>query len=206
MRVIRTAEEGIEYSANAAAEALRAGGIVLYPTDTLYGLGVDARDAQAVERLKVLKGRNTEKWISIVVRDLEMLARCAETQAQARQLIEQHLPGALTLVLPANDTALSHLASDDTIGVRIPDEPFTQALSRAFDSPYTATSANLAGMPTPGTVEQILAQFGEAVRGIDLVIDDGPREGREPSTVVRMLGEKAEILREGAISREQLGL
>lgn len=206
MRILKTSDRDVGEAAREAAAVLRAGGIALYPTDTLYGLAVDARDPDAVARLNALKGRGSEKYLSVVVSNIDMLARYAEVTEAARRLIDAHLPGPLTLVLPIKGTELAHLAPDGALGVRIPDDPFTNVLSDAFGAPYTATSANLAGLPTEPSVDKILAQFGAAQDRIDLVIDDGPRRGGVPSTVVRATGNGLEILREGALSHSELGL
>ncbi|CAN5770294.1 L-threonylcarbamoyladenylate synthase [soil metagenome] len=192
--------------AQEAAHELESGGIVLFPTDTLYGLAVDARNADAVARLIALKGRNAEKAISIILPDVSAISDYAEVSDAARKLIEKYLPGPLTLVLPIKGSELGHLAPDGTIGIRVPDDSFTRALARAFKAPYTATSANVSGQPSLHTVSEILEQFGTAAGQIDLVVDDGPRKSALPSTVVRLVGDEIEILREGALSAADLGL
>jgi len=206
MRTLRISESGVERAAREAAEVLREGGIVLYPTDTLYGLAVDAENRDAVARLALLKVRDARKAVSVVMPSVADIERYAEVLPEAKRLIDTYLPGPLTLVLPCTDPRLAHLSEDGSIGVRVPDSAFTLALGEKFERPYTATSANVAGMPTQSTVEAILAQFGEAASHIALAIDDGPREGNLPSTVVRVRGNEAGILREGALPRELLGL
>ncbi len=206
MQIIRIENVGIEESAKRASLILKAGGIVLYPTDTVYGLAVDAENGEALQRLKELKGRDAKKPISILVGDISMMEMYADVPDTARTLAEKHLPGALTLVLRAKETVSKEIAEDGTVGVRIPKDEFCLALSEAFGKAYTTTSANVAGEPTLSTVEEILAQFGEKKSAIALVVDDGLRNSGVSSTVVSCTGEVPEVLREGALSKEALGL
>jgi L-threonylcarbamoyladenylate synthase len=206
MIILAIEKVGLNEAAKKAAEVLSKGGIVLFPTDTLYGLAVDGRDIIAAMHLKELKGRAGDKFISVVVKDKEMIKEYAVIPSEAERLIDSYLPGPLTIALPSRGKELAHLATDDTVRVRIPDDSFTLSLSKEFNAPYTATSANLSGFPTMHTVSEILAQFGEDAEKIDLVIDGGARGGEVPSTVVRVVEGEPEIVREGALSREDLGL
>ncbi len=206
MKFIRVAEVGVEMAAKEAARVLCSGGIVLYPTDTLYGLGVDALNPIAIEKLRHLKGREKKKPMSIIVPDIATLQTYANLSDEASALAHKHLPGALTLVLPAKPPIPASLTLHGTIGVRIPNDPFALALAKVFGGPYTATSANRAGHPTQSTSMEIISHFGHASHGIDLVIDDGPRAAGVPSTVVRCTDNTPVVLREGALSREELGI
>lgn len=197
---------GMEEAVKRASLILKGGGIVLYPTDTLYGLAVDAGNEGALRALKELKGRDAKKPISILVCDIEMMDEYARVSDAARALAERHLPGPLTLVLPAKETVSKEIAEDGTVGVRIPNDEFCLVLSQAFGKAFTTTSANVAGEPTLSNVEDILAQFGAKKEVIALVVDDGPRAGGQFSTVVSFVNGTPEILREGAISKEELGL
>lgn len=206
MELLSLKDTGIPGAVAKAAEVLSAGGIVLYPTDTIYGFGVDARNAEAVARLKALKGRETKKPISVLVADMEALERCGTLNESARSLAKRFLPGPLTIVIPADPTMPADVMLNHTIGVRIPDDAFCLALARAFPNPVTTTSANLAGHGTPNGVEELLWQFGPKVAEIALVIDAGILPERASSTVVSCVGETPQVLREGAISRVELGL
>ena len=138
------------------------GHIYLYPTDTIYGLGVDATDAEAVSQLFELKGRNENKPISIVVSDLKMAETYAEVTLLAKKLAKKFLPGKLTIVLTAKDALASAItAGTGTVGIRIPNHPVPLQLVRDIGKPITATSANVADMPTLHSVPEILEQFGE---------------------------------------------
>ena len=179
--------------------------IILYPTDTVYGLGVDATDVHAVRDLIALKGREIGKPISIAVADMLMAAQYAVVTPLARQLADKFLPGPLTLVLDARDTLPTELtAGTGTIGIRIIDHEVPRRLIKELSAPITATSANKAGMPTMLNVSQILDQFRERADLITRVIDVGPLSASLPSTVVDVRGEVPIILREGAIAASAL--
>lgn len=205
MRFIRTAEVGYEQAAQEAALVLAAGGVVLYPTDTLYGLGVAHDNPDALARLRTLKARDPKKPISLIVHSHDALHEYAVLSEGARVLAERHLPGALTLVLPARSHVPQDFIMYGGVGLRIPDDSFTALLSQKLGKPYTATSANISGLPTHEDPMSIVIAFGPRTELIDLVIDGGPRAGGVGSTVVRYTDEAPQILREGRISREALG-
>jgi L-threonylcarbamoyladenylate synthase len=182
--------------------------VYLYPTDTVFGLGVDATDERAVRELKELKGRPEGKPISIIVSSLEMLEEYAEISPLARKLIERYWPGKLTLVLKVKRGVVLPYAitgDTDTVGVRMPDNEIALGLVRKIGKPLTTTSANVAGEPTLSTVPEILAQFGEKVTHI--VHEEGwPKTLPEslPSTVIDATGGELLVLREGAIPVSEL--
>ena len=182
--------------------------IYLYPTETVYGLGVNALDREAVRALDELKGRSSSQPVSWLVRDVADIRRYAEVSETATKIAERFLPGPLTLVLRSRDfVPRTLIAEDGTIGFRISSDPIAQKLIEEFmaehDAPLTATSANVHGMPTMPTVREILAQFGDRQTQITRIIDDGPRTGNT-STMIRVFDDKVEILREGAISRKDI--
>ena len=199
MRRISLAHTGIAEAAQIAAEILGQGGVVLYPTDTLYGLAVDAGNPEAMRKLYAIKARNPHKPVSVLVPDLAAAEELVELTDEARALARKFFPGALTIVARGK-------GSGESVGIRIPDNPFCLALARTFGKPYTATSANLAGAPDVTTVDAILAQLGEHAEGIDLVVDDGARASSVPSTVISFVHGKPELVREGAIPARELGL
>lgn len=178
--------------------------IILYPTDTVYGLGAVADDPAAIATLKELKGRDGGKPISIAVSDVEMLRKYAEVTPLAERLIKKFLPGKLTIVLNAKDVLEGLTAGTGTIGIRIPNNEKALALIKETGKPLTATSANVSGMPTEQTPEKILAQFGDKASLITQVIDAGELPKSEPSTVVDARGETPIIIREAAISKEKI--
>ena len=178
--------------------------IILYPTETIYGLGVNAFDQAAWEHLCVLKARETAQTASWLVRDLGDIERLGVVTEAARQLVERYLPGPLTLVLAASDVVPVYCrAADDTVSFRISSDSLAQQLIAEYMKesdgvPLTCTSANVHGEPTAASPAEILAQFGERAHMITKVIDGGLREG-QASTVVRCVGGGIEVLREGSV-------
>jgi L-threonylcarbamoyladenylate synthase len=186
-----------------AVEVLRAGGVIAYPTETLYGLGADALNPDAVLRVYEIKGRHSRQALPVIVADREMLAQVASRIPPAAiRLAETFWPGPLTLVLPARrDLPAALLGGGDTIAVRVSGSLLCCELSRMLGRPVTATSANLSGEPDLRTAEEIEQVLGDRV---DLILDAGPARGTRPSTVVDCSGEKLRILRVGVIPPEEL--
>jgi L-threonylcarbamoyladenylate synthase len=184
-------------SLDAAVAALRAGGVVAFPTESSYGLGVDALSAEALARLFALKGREESKPPPVLVDGPAMLdALVAEVPVRARSLMSRFWPGPLTLVLPARRELPRRLVSADGVGVRRSPHPTADALVRAFGRPITASSANRAGGPPALTADAVRAIFGDQV----LVLDGGPAPGAPPSTVVGVCRSGAlTVLRAGAL-------
>jgi L-threonylcarbamoyladenylate synthase len=183
-----------------ASSALRRGGVIIYPTDTLYGLGADALSDEAVDRIHAIKGREEGKPIHAVFADMTMIEEYAEMNDCARRLAERFLPGALTLVLKKKPQATGGIARGmETIGIRIPDNAFCIELARTFGRPYTATSANKSGEPPQGSIAAIEAQLSERAALIDLAVDGETFPMRLPSTVVNVVSGTPVILREGDI-------
>lgn len=185
MEIIRLTDSNIEEAALAAAEVLNNGGVVLYPTDTLYALGAEAFQTSGVDKIYAIKGRDAAKPIHAIVPSVETMEMFAEMPNEAHTLAKDFLPGPLTLILKKKPEFTSGIGRDiETIGFRIPNHPFCIALSQKFPHPITTTSANVAGLETMNTVGEILDQLGEAETDIDLVIDAGELPGSLPSTVV----------------------
>lgn len=206
MEFIQLNDGNFDKAVQKAAETLARGGIVLYPTDTLYGLGVDAQNTEALGRLRNLKGREKKKPISVVLASVESISEHADVHPSAAWYAKRYLPGALTLVLPGREHLPQELMLNNAIGVRIPDDAFALALAAQFGGPYTATSANTSGIPTPATPNEIIRQFGSLAHAIDLIIDAGPRESELGSTVITFREGVPYILRAGALRKEDLGI
>ena len=184
-----------------AADILRRGGLVAYPTDTVYGLGADPRNDEAVRRLFEAKGRPAEQSVPLLIASADDLPRlAAEIPKAARSMMDAFWPGALTIVLRKAATFHS-MAVGDTVGLRVPDHPVPRELSRLLGAPITGTSANRAGGPEPLTAQDVGSQLGKRV---DLLIDGGRCPGGRPSTVVDCTVDPPRIVREGGISREEL--
>lgn len=204
MHVVRVTEDNLSEIAELGAKILSIGGVVLYPTDTLYGLGVNALNEDALLKLRRVKAREQKKPISVVVKNHEEADKHVELSDEARALMEKHLPGALTLVVPAKAHIPLSVQLNGALGVRIPDDVVALALAEAFGGPITATSANISGYRTAHSVEDILQDLGRNADAIDLVIDAGERNSAHPSTVVTLINGVPHILREGRITREEL--
>ena len=175
-----------------AARLLRGGGLVAFPTETVYGLGVDATNPKAIERLNRVKGRPPEKPYSLHLYTPEQMRPIVSSvPPKAVKLIERFWPGPLTIIVPSKDSTL--------VGFRLPDHPIARALFEACGVPVAAPSANRSGQPPPTDASEVLAALGGDV---DCVLDGGPtRLGRE-STVVEVSDGRVEIRREGAIAKD----
>jgi L-threonylcarbamoyladenylate synthase len=198
-RVMKADAQAIE----AAAACLAAGGLVAFPTETVYGLGADARHGEAVARLYAAKDRPSFNPLIAHVADAEAARRLARFDAAAEKLAAAFWPGPLTLVLPKRpdcgvaDLALAGL---DSAAVRVPAHPIAHALLAAFNGPVVAPSANCSGHVSPTSAAHVLADL----RGrIDMVIDAGPCTVGVESTIVACLGEPT-LLRPGGLPREQI--
>jgi L-threonylcarbamoyladenylate synthase len=180
-----------------AAAVLERGGIVAFPTETFYGLGVAALDAAAVGRLFALKGRPESRPMLVLIDDPRRIEGFALLTTSARELIVRHWPGALTLVLPARGIVPPALtAGTGTIGVRQPAHAVARALAAALGAPVTAPSANLTGETPPTRAAEVLRVFDGR---IDLVLDAGPTAGGLPSTVLDVTVDPPRVLREGVV-------
>jgi L-threonylcarbamoyladenylate synthase len=206
MELIQLNDRNFAQAVKQAADTLAKGGIVLYPTDTLYGLAVDALNVEALERLRALKGREKKKPISVVVSGVAAIETHAEVHPSAAWYAKRYLPGALTMVLPGKDHLPKELMLNGAVGIRIPNDAFALALAEKFSNPFTATSANTSGIPTPATANEIIRQFGSLAHAIDLVIDAGTRESEHGSTVITFREGVPYILREGVLRKTDLGI
>ena len=193
---------GIQQQIEQGIIILKQGGLVAFPTDTVYGLGACATIPQAVERLYQVKERPRNIALPLLLAHPSQIAEVAEPVPEiAWHLIENFMPGALTLVLYKSSSVPDIItAGGETIAVRIPDHPVPVALAQGVGAPIIGTSANLSGKPSSVTADEVYSQLGDR---IDLIIDGKCPGGRE-STIVDVTGETPVILREGAISREEL--
>ncbi|MEE4314295.1 MAG: L-threonylcarbamoyladenylate synthase [Desulfofustis sp.] len=183
--------------ANAAA-LIAAGGIVALPTETSYGLGVDPFNEQALKRLFAVKQRPRHKPVLVLIDGIEWLPQlAAATPACYRPLLAAYWPGPLTLIFPAVSRLSPWLTgATATVGIRVSSDPVANRLCRAVGGPITATSANISGTEPARSAEQIYHQFGDM---IDLILDDGERNGGKSSTVITQDGGKLRLIRAGRI-------
>lgn len=185
----------------AAVRVLSAGGLIVFPTETLYGIGADATSPAAIDKLLQYKARREGKPLSIAVSSPEMAEEYVEVNAVARNLYDNFLPGPLTVVSQSRGAVAPGVASETgTLGVRIPDYPLVREIVAAFGKPITATSANASYKKRPYTLDDILSNISGKQRGlIDLMLDAGQLPRREPSTVVDTTLNQEVVLRQGDI-------
>jgi len=182
---------------------LKRGGVVAFPTDTVYGLGASILDSRAVERIYRLKERPLHRPLPLLLAKTAQIGEVAQPISQvAWQLAYRFLPGALTLVLPKKALVSDIVtAGSATVAVRVPDHPVPQALVEGLGAPMVGTSANLSGNPPALNAAGVFSQFDAR---LDLVIDGGPCEGGKESTIVDLSRGRPVILREGALSVEKI--
>ncbi len=184
-------------------EVLKTGGIVAYPTDTLYGLGADAFNEAAVARIFEVKRRPLSMALPLLLANVSWLERVALNVSPAAKILAVRFwPGALTLVLhkaPAVTDIVT--AGGRTVAVRVPAHPVPVALMQGLDNPIIGTSANLSGQPSPLNASEVLHQLGNTT---DIIIDGGPCPGGIESTIIDATIEPPRLLREGAVSIGQI--
>jgi tRNA threonylcarbamoyl adenosine modification protein (Sua5/YciO/YrdC/YwlC family) len=186
-----------------ANEIIQEGGLIAFPTDTVYGIGVSAFNEKAIEKIYQVKGRSKLKAIPILISDAEQLDQVTTNISPTiSQIIDEFWPGALTLILPIHPELPGNLSSGKTIGVRVPDHDLVRELLR-MTGPLAASSANLSGKPSALTAKEVQVQLGER---IDLILDGGREPGGMASTVLDCSGDEPRILREGPILWEEIEL
>lgn len=187
-----------------AADYIRQGRLVIFPTDTVYGIGADPFDEGALDALYLAKKRTRDKGIPILLAELADLAKVARsTTAAAQTLMERFWPGPLTLVVSRQPTLPAIISPDDTIAVRIPAEPIARALIRDAGGAVAASSANISGAAPARTADEAMAAFDGVAAAI---LDGGPAFHGVPSTVVDCTVTPLRVLRAGALSAADLGL
>jgi L-threonylcarbamoyladenylate synthase len=186
-----------------AVAVLRQAEAVVFPTETFYGVAVDAMNPRALDRLFELKGRDPDKPVALIAADLEMVERVvAEIPPAAARLAREFWPGPLTLVLPARTQLSGALTNrEGGVGIRISPHPIALELARRLGSPLTATSANLAGDPPARTLREAWAAFGSRIAAY---LDGGILQAPLPSTVIAFHNDEIQVIRAGAIAESRL--
>jgi L-threonylcarbamoyladenylate synthase len=199
---VRIVPESDRASGDEAVRVLREGGLVCYPTDTVYGIGAAAGDDAAVRRLFAVKGRSLDKPLPLLLADASDADRVAEVTPLAKALATRFWPGALTIVMrkAASYRSLA-LAGGDTVALRVPDHGLVRGIVRALGEPITGTSANRSGARAPVSAAEVAVQVGGMV---ELIIDGGRSRTRLESTVIDITHGEPEIAREGAVSRGEV--
>ena len=173
------------------------GGVILYPTDTVYGLGANIFNNDAVQRIYEIKKRDPSKPLSVLVQDTESLELIADLNRNSREIVNKWLPGPFTFILNKKKIVSPYVSASAKVGVRIPDYKIARALASLF--PITTTSANITNECTLSNPQDILKQIGDTV---DLVIDVGDLDKAKPSTVIDLSSSKPTLVRNGFDSND----
>ena len=193
--------DSLSIALDLSEKTLNQGGLIVFPTDTVYGLAAKFDLLEAIQRIYQVKGRDQTKALPVLLGNVEQIKLvAAEFPGFASSLAENFWPGALTIVLQKKSDLISPLSMDNTIGIRIPNDNFVRELAGRV-GPLATTSANRSGFPSAINIDEVLSQIGDFV---DVIVDGGQSEGGVPSTVVDCREKPFRILREGAISREEI--
>jgi L-threonylcarbamoyladenylate synthase len=198
MVLLKVAVTNLQEVLNTAVETLKTGGIIAYPTETFYGLGVRFDLEQSLKRLYKIKQRPKDKAMPLIIGEKRLLYSIASSiNSTAESLIDGFWPGPLTLLVPANENISEWLtAGTGKVAVRIPGESFALRLARHAGFPITSTSANISGLPPARNVATVMKYFSD---DIDLIVDGGEVPGGLPSTIIDTTENRMRIVREGAI-------
>ena len=180
-----------------AIDIMAKGGVILYPTDTVYGLGANIFNNDAVQRIYEIKKRDPSKPLSVLVQDTESLKLIADLNRNSREIVNKWLPGPFTFILNKKKIVSPYVSASAKVGVRIPDYKIARALASLF--PITTTSANITNECTLSNPQDILKQIGDTV---DLVIDVGDLDKAKPSTVIDLSSSKPTLVRNGFDSND----
>jgi len=181
---------------------LEEGKTLVYPTETVYGLGCDATNQEAVNKIFTIKKRQQEKSVLMIVADLAMMLKYIEWTPKLQELSDKYWPGPLTIVAPIkfrNNLAQGVIAKDNTVAFRVTDHPLAHELSKQLGKPIVSTSANITQMSNPYEIEDILKIYQNEKEQPDLIIDGGILPHQSPSTIIKLVGEKVIILRQGEL-------
>ena len=195
----------IEKISETAAEVLKRGGVVVYPTDTLYGLGANALDENAVLKVYEIKKRERNKPLPIIAKDLRMVKRIACVDSRVEKILNKIWPGPITLVLRKKDIVPYILTgNEETVAMRIPDNEFISALMNKVDFPITATSANISGEKNLLDPSKIISKFRDSKLKPDLFINAGKVKDLKPSTIIDLTTGIPKILRVGIVGMNEM--
>lgn len=208
MKVLRINAGNLRKSIDALAEAarvLKMGGAIVYPTDTVYGLGCDATNTEAVERVFKIKKRPKTKAVPMIIKDMAMAKKYAWFDSRVERVLDQLWPGPITVVLKKRFNLPDAVtAGKMTLGMRIPDYKLVNYLVEAVDIPLVATSANISNQQSSRRISEVLRQFEKSFPQPDLILEAGNLAGSEPSTVLDLSESKPKIIRIGPVSPKKL--
>lgn len=208
MNILKVNPENLRESEEAiieAAKVMLAGGTAVFPTDTVYGLGCDATNEKAVEKIFKIKSRDDRKPLSVMVRDLEMAKKVAQIDSRLEKALNLIWPGAITVILPNREKLPEILtAGRFTIGLRVPDYKLSHLLAENMGRPYVATSANISGEIATTKIRSVLKYFEGRIHRPDLILDAGDLKFSQPSTVLDLTGRAPKIVRIGPVNKKKL--
>ena len=185
-----------------AADLIRAGELVAFPTETVYGLGADGLNKSAREKIYLAKGRPSEKPLTLHVASLEQVERVAKISVTAEKLFKKFCPGPLTIILPKNKNLPDFVTNGlESVGIRFPDNEIALKLIKFSDCPIAAPSANISGETPPKNAREVLKNLGGKIK---IILDGGECKFGISSTIIDLTFDTPKILREGAISADIL--
>ena len=200
MKTIRLTTKNIQSVTQRATGVIKSGGVIVYPTDTVYGLGCDPFNIKAVRRLLRIKQRSGTKGLLLLVNSWPQLRRVVKPTSNQLKLLKRYWPGSLTVVLPKNQAVPALVTGGRrTVAVRWPKQAFVKKLLKVSKCPIVSTSANLSGQPPAYTVNKVKSQFQGERYQPDLIIDAGRLPDNPPSTIIQFKGRKIEVVRQGAL-------
>lgn len=208
MKILKVNPENLRESEMAIIEAAKImlrGGSVVFPTDTVYGLGCDATNVAAIEKIFKIKQRAKEKPMAIIVRDIDMAKKVASMSLRFVRALNSILPASVTVILWKKYKLPAALtAGQETIGIRIPDYKLTHWLSENMGRPFVATSANISGESATTKIGDVIRYFENQKYKPDLILDAGDLKCSEPSTVLDLTGAQPKIIRIGPVNKNKL--
>ena len=188
-----------------AVAVLKLGGVIVYPTDTLYALGANAMEPQSIERIFKIKDRAREKPLPLAIKNIKWAKELSFIYKKEEKILNSVWPGAVTIVLPKrNIVPLEVTAGQPGVALRMPNHPFVEKLLGCFGYPLTSTSANISGEEAPRKISEIIEMFEGNYYRPDLIIDAGDLPKSEPSTILDLTSDKPKILRVGPVKPETL--
>ena len=205
MKQIKLDPDNIEKTSNDTAKILKSGGAVIYPTDTLYGLGVNALNENAVIKVQKIKRQDKNKPISVVVKDMKMAKKIACIDSKVEKILGKVWPGSITIVLRKKDIVPYTLTGgEETIAIRISDNKFISTLMEKIDFPITTTSANISGEKNLLESAEIINKFKNSIPYLDLFVDAGDIKDPTASTIIDLTTTIPKIIRMGIVGKDKM--
>ncbi|MCK5332417.1 threonylcarbamoyl-AMP synthase [Candidatus Parcubacteria bacterium] len=205
MKKINLDINDIEKVTSTASEVLKSGGVIIFPTDTIYGMGANAFDEETIEKVKKIKDRENEKPLSIFVKDIRSARRIACIDLNIEKILDNIWPGPITVVLRKKDIVPYSLTGNgETVAIRIPQNDFVLKLLKKVDFPIIATSANISGEKNLFSADEIMQEFSKSKPNPDLFVSSGDIQDIQASTIVDLTTTIPKIIRMGIVGKENM--